>query len=555
MKKCCLRFLSTCIAAASVISSCTFAASAAQTRTSGITSINFTVDDIYLTGVYAGCTTAHINAGVDQNGNIEVYRGETKLGSSDKLRTGDTVKLVENGSVKQTLDLVITGDVNGDGKLNAADLLLTQMNVLGIYGLGGSSLKAAEISDNGVLDASDLVMLQQYALGIGTPTVIDGFYNADGYINAVPVNLGNPGLARYTSNDETSNFARSVWDMQVFGGKVYFGSGDYDKNQNPAYIGCYDPKTDEAYIFDDKVDDEQVDRFAVIDGRLIVPGADPANNSVMHYLYLNDAQNSFVNYYMNTDGRLHNFDITGFDGKIFMGSGTNGNVSASAVAMSTDGGKSFSGVGMYYDGKLINGNTVGGFSRVYDFFELNGNLYALFIHRSNTDGVNYNGIYKYDSAANRFNYYSPLDTFEGGRSYAYYGPNDQTGYLSYGYCQADISVGGKLAICNGQLIITEDLKNYTEIKPFDDIVFTDLVYANDTLYALAMYQNSDGTFTNYVYKSTDLLNFTKVMQFDGATFMRSMEYIDGAFVFGAGTRRNSSSSYDSGTIYRVKVDF
>lgn len=334
MNKRFLRTLSVCVATASVMASLTLApTTAGAAKVTSITSSNFTVDNGYLRGVYAGSTPAHINAGVDQNGSVNLYRGTTKLGDSEKLQTGDTVKLMNGSSVAQTLSLVITGDVNGDGKLNAADLLYTQMSVLGVRELTDLNLKAAEMSNDGELTAADMAILQQYALGIGTPTVTDGFYNSDGIFYAVPVNVGKPGIARYASNDQTNNIARSVWDMQTYNGKVYFGSGDYDKNQSPAYIGCYDPETDEAYIFQDKIDDEQVERFCIIDGKLVVPGIDPANNSVMHYFYLNEAENSFVNYYMNTNGRLHNFDMISYDGKVFLGGGTNTGVYASAAAV------------------------------------------------------------------------------------------------------------------------------------------------------------------------------------------------------------------------------
>ena len=555
MNKRFLRTLSVCVATASVMASLTLApTTAGAAKVTFITSSNFTVDNGYLRGVYAGSTPAHINAGVDQNGSVNLYRGTTKLGDSEKLQTGDTVKLMNGSSVAQTLSLVITGDVNGDGKLNAADLLYTQMSVLGVRELTDLNLKAAEMSNDGELTAADMAILQQYALGIGTPTVTDGFYNSDGIFYAVPVNVGKPGIARYASNDQANNIARSVWDMQTYNGKVYFGSGDYDKNQSPAYIGCYDPETDEAYIFQDKIDDEQVERFCIIDGKLVVPGIDPANNSVMHYFYLNEAENSFVNYYMNTNGRLHNFDMISYDGKIFLGGGTNSNVYASAAAVSTDGGRNFSDVGVYYNGNIVNGYTNGGWGRVYNYFVVGGELYALFYQYSTTDGGNYAGVYKYDAEANRFNYYSSVSVFDSGYSHSYYVSNKVSGFISYTFCQAAITVGDKLAICNGNLLITKDMKNYTKIEPISGIVFTDLVYANDTLYALAMVPNTDGTATNYVYKSTDLSNFTEVMRFKASTHMRSMEYVDGTFVFGAGARANDTASFDSGTIYRVKFD-
>ncbi len=365
--------------------------------------------------------------------------------------------------------------------------------------------------------------------------------------------VSNPGLERYPEGEQ-DNFARSVWDMQVYDGKVYFGSGDYEANKSPTYIGCYDPKTNEAYIFQSGIADEQIDRFCIIDGRLLAPGIDPSESWVMHYYELNDDQTAFECISMPSNGNLHNFDIAYFDGKMFLATGTNENKTVAGALVSTDGGENFAAVEVINGDTVVNGQNVGGFSRVYDYFEVGGNLYALFFQHSNTDGKNYNGIYKYDADKNQFVYHSSEDIFKEARAYAYYGEDNINGYLHYGYAKDSVSIGNKLAICNGYLLVTEDMKDYTRIEPKKNLVFTDIIKSGDTVFALAMRQNGEDDFTNFVYKSTDLESFTEVAKFDSATYMRSMEYIDGMFVFGAGTRVHSTASKDSGTIYRMKVN-
>ncbi|MBQ2389396.1 MAG: dockerin type I repeat-containing protein, partial [Clostridia bacterium] len=260
---------------ATAVTVCSLAINGSAASTYEITSVNFTNDGTYLTSVYAGCTTVHVDAGIDQKGSVKFFRDGTEIEAGTKVVTGDTIKLYRNNSVKQTLSIVVSGDVNCDGAVTAADLLYAQMAILGVNSLEGAPLMAAKMSGGSSLSAADLVAMRQYVLGFTAPTVMDGFYNSDGYINAVPVYVGTPAFERYDNSAADIIFARNPWDMQTYNGKVYIGSGDYNSNKAPSLIACYDPETDKATVFQDRLDDEQVSNFAIIDGRLIAAGIDP----------------------------------------------------------------------------------------------------------------------------------------------------------------------------------------------------------------------------------------------------------------------------------------
>ena len=115
---------------------------------------------------------------------------------------------------------------------------------------------------------------------------------------------------------------------------------------------------------------------------------------------------------------------------------------------------------------------------------------------------------------------------------------------------------GKSVICTGYFLTTSDMKSFSK-KAFagSSASYLDMIVIGDELYVLAA-TGSNGSYTNTVYKTKDLSTFTKVLEFDAETYMISMEYVDGTFVFGAGAPSNTTSpSTMCGDIFRVRVDF
>lgn len=104
------------------------------------------------------------------NGRADVATsgGTTKSGDA-RIGTGDILRLYDNNGVhKATYNIVIYGDTNGDGKVNALDLLRVQKDILGVSKLNGAYSTAGDTNKNGKINALDLLQVQKQILKIGT---------------------------------------------------------------------------------------------------------------------------------------------------------------------------------------------------------------------------------------------------------------------------------------------------------------------------------------------------------------------------------------------------
>ena len=72
----------------------------------------------------------------------------------------------ENQELVIEYQVILYGDVNGDGKINTVDLLVLQRHILEIEKFQGIFLKAGNIHKNGKNPSSlDSLLIQRYILG------------------------------------------------------------------------------------------------------------------------------------------------------------------------------------------------------------------------------------------------------------------------------------------------------------------------------------------------------------------------------------------------------
>ena len=100
---------------------------------------------------------------------IEIYDSNgKKIEGTEKAGTGSTIKIIdENEMIKMEYQIILYGDVNGDGKINSIDLLVLQRHILEIQKLQGVFWKAGNINKNGKNPSSlDLLIIQRHILEI-----------------------------------------------------------------------------------------------------------------------------------------------------------------------------------------------------------------------------------------------------------------------------------------------------------------------------------------------------------------------------------------------------
>ncbi len=90
---------------------------------------------------------------IEPNGNSA---GNTTV--SDKLAQTESQSVNTSSSVR--------GDVNGDGKLNIMDVLLTQRSILGLGKLSTEEALRADLNGNGKIDILDVLLMQKSILGL-----------------------------------------------------------------------------------------------------------------------------------------------------------------------------------------------------------------------------------------------------------------------------------------------------------------------------------------------------------------------------------------------------
>ena len=122
----------------------------------------------YITGIEPGTGAADFvkNVAVSASGSVKLL---TSSGSenSGKVATGNKVAVYDaSGNLKKTYDIVIYGDINGDGAVNALDMIKLNRHILGKGTLTGAYLEAADANrkgDGG--NALDMIIMNRHILG------------------------------------------------------------------------------------------------------------------------------------------------------------------------------------------------------------------------------------------------------------------------------------------------------------------------------------------------------------------------------------------------------
>lgn len=121
-----------------------------------------------VTGIAPGTSAAAVQAGITGNGCTVQVLNADGTANTGNVGTGNKVTVYVNGQPVKQYEVVIYGDVNGDGKISNIDVVLMQRHILGITTQSGAYLQAANTNKDGSVSNIDVVIAQRHILGLST---------------------------------------------------------------------------------------------------------------------------------------------------------------------------------------------------------------------------------------------------------------------------------------------------------------------------------------------------------------------------------------------------
>ncbi len=123
-------------------------------------------DSGFLNKVLAETTVSEIKAQFT-NDNIKIYdpNGNEVTDENACVGTGWSIKLIDGETELDSIEVIVIGDINGDGTLGASDYFYLKSYCLGQYQLNDAYLAAAHITGSDDVGASDYFYLKSHCLG------------------------------------------------------------------------------------------------------------------------------------------------------------------------------------------------------------------------------------------------------------------------------------------------------------------------------------------------------------------------------------------------------
>ncbi len=121
-----------------------------------------------ISGLATGTSLATLLSNIENPGSqieIRTAAGTLITDTNQPLATGMVVNLILDGVLRDQLIVAVKGDVNGDGKISVADLLMVKKQLLGQIVLHPANSQAAKVSDNNRISVMDLLKLKKHLLG------------------------------------------------------------------------------------------------------------------------------------------------------------------------------------------------------------------------------------------------------------------------------------------------------------------------------------------------------------------------------------------------------
>ncbi|MDX2162192.1 MAG: hypothetical protein SF162_12775 [bacterium] len=386
-----------------------------------------------------------------------------------------------------------------------------------------------------------------------TPAVADGTDRLEW--------LGQPTLQELADHP----FARNVWDLQVYQGRLYIASGSADDtapggSPPQTHLWYYTPSQN-VFRFDHILPETQIDLLVLVEQALVIPGTDSNGSWQTGSLYF-QLRDTWIVWDQVPRG-IHVYDVAFIGGRLFITIGSD-NSEGFSVVSSVDGQQwnryniPLGQEGMYastslrwlpvgdqwfvnvFPAQMLRQRVASDGGVVQEPIEIGGSFY-----RMNIDAEGQNVTFEPAS----------VDFFMGQHS----DPNDSViprvmrtarrhdGGLLYIGSTRDY---GQAPVPFGLFSIDPALHVQTHTFEADERPY-DVIVDGEMAYALLVSAQADGAYRMRVMRSADLAAWEEVVRFSAPTFARSFALLDDMLYFGFGTNAEPLAP-ESGMIARIR---
>lgn len=129
--------------------------------------LNLNVTDSYAKGLSVGTTVESLKDQIqvlNSNASVVIKNTSGQEVPNGTIGTGTILSITVN-DVQSDYTLVVSGEVNGNARIDAADYLMIKDNIMGKIQLDQMKLYAADVNGNGRIDAADYLMIKDYIMG------------------------------------------------------------------------------------------------------------------------------------------------------------------------------------------------------------------------------------------------------------------------------------------------------------------------------------------------------------------------------------------------------
>jgi len=340
--------------------------------------------------------------------------------------------------------------------------------------------------------------------------------------------VGEPNRGRFPNDDGRHCYARSIWDLHLYQGRIYTGCGDWQRNQGPVDIWSFGPsegtRLDATFTKEFTVDDESVHILCSFEERLLVPGTDPKESWDFGNLYIKE--NHQWRKLRTIPNGIHVFDAAYFNGKLYVTTGTE---RGAVLYESSDWGETWKrystdDVDEFHDGRYWEMEVLDDALLVTSSRSLES------LHRFKDGNFERLVIPMFPGASGSISPHR-LTSFAGGLLYTF-------------------RMFAEMDVPKPLYFLKDFERGAVVVEQFQQERVQDILARDNTCYVLTS-RPSDGEYINCVYQSPDVKKWTLLAKFNTNALAQSLEEMNGVFYVGLASLSDSPRAF-SGGIYRLE---